>query len=197
MAVEKKFVSQGIRESQIHDWLRDKFKRADYSHSQIQRTPLGTRIIVWAQKPGLVIGKSGRRVDEITAEIGQVFGLENPMVDVREVTTPLLDAHIVAKRICRALERGIHFKRVGNFYVEKVMEAGAVGVQIEIAGKLAGSRRSRFQKFKKGYIKHAGGPAHVLVDRASAQAAIKPGIVGVKVKIMKEMPADVARRGEV
>ena len=196
MAIEKTFVKEGIKESQMEDFLRDRFDRAGYSHTEIQRTPLGTRIIIYANKPGLVIGRSGRRVNEITNEIKKKFGFENPLVDVREVDNPFLDANIVANRISKALERGIHYKRVCNFYLQKVMEAGAIGVQIEASGKLAGVERSRFQKFRNGFIAHSGDYAEKLVDRGYAQANMKPGIAGIKVKIMLESPKEfIAKKG--
>jgi len=190
MAIEKTFVKEGIKESQIETYLRKRFDRAGYSHTEIQRTPLGTRIIVYANRPGLVIGRSGRRINTITEEIKKKFGFENPLVDVREVENPFLDANIVASRIAKALERGIHYKRVCNFYLEKVMEAGAIGVQIEASGKLAGAERSRFQKFREGFIAHSGDYAEKLVDKGYAQGMMKPGAVGIKVKIMLEAPKE-------
>jgi len=190
MAIEKVFVREGIKESQVEKFLSEKFERAGYSHTEIQRTPLGTRIIVYAHKPGLVIGRSGRRVNEITEEVKEKFGFENPMIDVREVPQPFLDAKIVAKRIAKALERGINYKKVCNYYLQRVMEAGAIGVQIAVSGKLTGSERSRFQKFKDGFIAHSGDYAEKLVDKGYAQAMLKPGIVGVKVKIMLEAPEE-------
>ncbi len=190
MAIEKTFVKEGIKESQIENFLRKRFERAEYSHTEIQRTPVGTRIVVYANKPGLVIGRSGRRIAEITEEIKKEFGFENPLIDVRQVEQPFLDAAIVATRIAKALERGIHYKRVCNFYIEKIMEAGAIGVQIEASGKLAGVERSRFQKFKKGFIVHSGDYAEKLVDRGYAQALLKPGAAGIQVKIMKEAPKE-------
>lgn len=190
MAIEKTFVKEGIKKSQIENFLRKRFERAEYSHTEIQRTPVGTRIVVYANKPGLVIGRSGRRIAKITEEIKKEFGFENPLIDVREVEQPFLDATIVATRIAKALERGIHYKRVCNFYIEKIMEAGAIGVQIEASGKLAGVQRSRFQKFKKGFIAHSGDYAEKLVDRGYAQALLKPGAAGIQVKIMKEAPKE-------
>lgn len=191
MAIEKTFIKEGIKESQIENFLRNEFKRAGYSHTEIQRTPVGTRIVVYANKPGLVIGRSGKRVNEITKIVKEKFGFENPLIDVREVRDPMLDANIVASRIANSLERGIHYKRVCNFYLDKVMQAGAVGIQIEVAGKLAGVERSRFQKFRKGFVAHSGDYAEKLVDKGYAQAMLKPGIGGVQVKIMKEMPVEV------
>lgn len=191
MAIEKKFVKEGIKESQVEKFLRKRFERAGYSHAEIQRTPLGTRIVVYANRPGLVIGRSGRRVNEITEEIKNKFGFENPLIDVREVGNPFLDANIVAGRISKALERGINYKRVCNFYLMKVTEAGAIGIQINVAGKIGGVERSRFQKFRRGFIAHSGDYAEKLVDHGYAEAMLRPGKVGIKVMIMKEMPSEI------
>jgi len=194
MAIEKMFIKEGIKESEIEKYLSKRFERAGYSHTEIQRTPLGTRIIVYAQKPALVIGRSGKRVNEITEEIQKKFGFENPLIDVKEVEQPFLDAHIIAQRIAGALERGINFKKVANYYLDKVLEAGATGIQIKVAGKLAGAERSRFQKFKKGFVAFSGDYSETMVDKGEAQANIKPGMIGVQVKIMKEMPREVEEK---
>jgi len=191
MAIEKMFIKEGIRESEVEEFLAKKFEKAGYSHTEIQRTPLGIRMIVYANRPGLVIGRSGRKIKSITEEVKKKFGFENPMLDAKEVEQPFLDANIVARRIARALERGINFKKVANYYLGKVMEAGAVGIQINIAGKLTGSKRSRFQKFKKGFVAHSGDYAETLVEKGYAQATIKPGIIGVQVRIMKEIAKEV------
>ena len=190
MAVEKIFIKEGLKEAQLEEYLRKKFDRAGYSHTEIERTPIGTRIIVYAYKPGLVIGRSGRRINELAEEIREKFGIENPLIDVREVENPFLDANVVARRIARAIERGINYKKVANYYLRKVMEAGAVGVSIRIAGKIMGKERSRFQKFRDGFVATSGDYAEKLVDKAYAQAMTKPGIVGIQVRIMKEIPKE-------
>lgn len=197
MAIEKLFVKEGTKEAQIEEYLRNKFDRAGYSHTEIQRTPLGIRIIVHANKPGLVIGRSGRRVDELTDDIKERFGLENPLVDVKEVENPFLDANIVAHRIAKALERGINFKKVANYYLQEIMNSGAIGVSIRIAGKLMGAERSRFQKFRAGFIAQSGDYAEKLVDKGYAQASMKPGMVGVQVKIMKQAPREFEWKEEI
>ncbi len=191
MAIERKFIKEGIKEAQIETFLNEKFDRAGYSHSKIERTPVGTRIVVYANKPGLIIGRSGSRVRRITEEIKEKFDYENPLVDVREIENPFLDATIVAKRIANSLERGIHYKRVCNYYLHKVMEVGAVGIQIRVAGKVAGVSRSRFKKFRAGFIAHSGDYAEKLVDVGYAQAVLRPGIGGIRVKIMKEKSQEV------
>jgi small subunit ribosomal protein S3 len=190
MAVERFFVNEGIKEAELESFLREKFDKAGYSHADIQRTPLGTRIIVYAEKPGLVVGKAGRRIEEITQEIKEKFDLENPMLDVKEVENPFLDAQIVASKIAKAIEKGGFYKKVANYYMDKIMEAGAIGVEIRIAGKLGGER-SRFQTFKQGYIKHSGYYADTLVQTGFATALVKLGMIGVRVKILTQIPEDL------
>ena len=90
MAVERIFIKEGIRQAEVEEFLAKKFEKAGYSHTEIQRTPLGTRIIVYAHRPGLVIGRSGRKIKEITEEIKEKFKFENPLLDVREVEQPFL-----------------------------------------------------------------------------------------------------------
>ena len=194
MTVEKIFVKEGIKEAEVEEFLRQRFERAGYSHTEIQRTPLGTRVIVYAHKPGLVIGRSGRRINEITEEIKEKFGFENPLVDVKEVEQPFLDSNIIARRIAKALERGINYKKVSNYYLMKVMEAGAVGIQIVLGGKISGTERSRTQKFKEGFVAHSGDYAERLVDAGYTQALLKAGIIGIKVYIMKEMIKEVVEK---
>ena len=196
MAIEKVFVKEGIKEADVEKFIAKKFEKAGYSHIEISRTPLGTRILVYAHKPGLVIGRSGRRIAELTEEIKQKFGFENPLIDVKEVENPLVDANIVAKRVARALEKGINFKKVANYYLEKIIEAGAIGIQIRVGGKLSGTDRSRFQKFRSGFIAFSGDYADKLVEKGYAQATIKAGIIGIQVKIMKEMPKEFALKEE-
>lgn len=187
MAIENFFVKEGIKEAEIEEFLRKKFDRAGYSRIDIQRTALGTRIIVHANRPGIIIGKSGKTIKAITDEIQYKFGLENPMLDVKEVENPFLDAQIVAKRIAGSLERGSFYKRVVDWHIRQIMDAGAVGVEIKVAGKLGG-QRGRFQKFKEGYIKHSGYYADNILDKGQAVSNLKPGAVGIQVKIMKDSP---------
>jgi small subunit ribosomal protein S3 len=196
MAVEKHFVKEGIKGAEIEQYFKEKFDRAGYSHVEIQRTPLGTRIIVYADRPGLVIGKYGARIKEITDDVQKKFELENPMLDVKEIENPLLDAQVVASKITKSLERGAFYKKVASWYVSEVMKAGAVGIEIRVAGKMGGER-SRFQKFREGYIKHSGYYADNIVDKGKAVAITKPGVIGVQVKILRNLPEITTRIKEV
>ncbi len=186
MVIERVFVKEGIKRSNVENFLAKKFEKAGYSHTEISRTPLGTRILIYANKPGLVVGRSGKRIFELTEEIKEKFGFENPLLDVKEVENPLLDAQIVSRRVARALEKGTNFKKVANYYLQRVIEAGATGIEIKIGGKLTGSQRSRFQKFRQGFVAHSGDYADKLVEKGYAQALVKAGVIGVQIRIMKE-----------
>ncbi|HLC59453.1 MAG TPA: 30S ribosomal protein S3 [archaeon] len=190
MAIEKHFIKEGIRLSDIETYLFTKFERAGYSHSEMQRTALGTKIVIYVSRPGMVIGRSGRKIDELAEEIKKKFGIDNPLVDIREVENKFMDANIVARRIADSIEKGINYKKSVNFYIDKVMESGAVGILVIAAGKLIGSERSLTQKFKKGYIIHSGNYSETLMDRGHAKANLKAGIVGIMVKILREAPKE-------
>lgn len=196
MAIQNFFIKEGKREVQIEEYLSKKFERADYSKTEIQRTPLGTRIVVYVNKPGLVIGKSGRIIKELTEDVKTRFGLENPMLDVKEVTDPFLDAQIVATRIAKSIERGSFYKKVVNFYLNQIMKSGAIGVEIKVAGKLGGER-GRFQKFKEGYIKHSGDFADNVLEKGIAIGKVKLGAIGVQVRILTSYPDDLSIKRNV
>lgn len=185
--IEKQFVQNGIKKAKLEEYLEKELRRANYSHIDITQTPTSTHITIYAEKPSLVIGRGGHRIKKIIKAFENDFGIENPQVDAQELEEPDLDAAAVAKNIAGWLEKGGHPKRVGNTYARRVMDAGAVGVQIEIAGKLSGSR-GRTEKFIEGYVKKCGNTAKEFVDYSYEVAVTKPGTLGVKVRIMKDMP---------
>lgn len=190
MAIERQFVKDGIKKSDIEEFLSKEFARAGYSHSDIQHTPVATHITVFAQRPGMVIGKGGKNIDAITELIRQNYGLQNPQLEVREVEMPELDANIVANEIANAVERGINYRRVVNIMMQNVMRRGAAGVAIRIGGKLGGDM-SRIDKFSSGYLKYAGEQAETEVRKAHATAMVRAGTIGILVKILPEMPKEI------
>jgi len=183
--MKKYFVKQGIKEVSIEDFIRQNFPSADYSRIELQRTPLGIKIVIYTHKPGRVIGRSGSKINRMSETLKAKFDLDNPQIDVKSVDNPNLDSRIVAKQIKSALERGYNYKKIGNVSLKKIMDAGAVGTEITISGKLGGSK-SRMAKFSSGYLKHCGDTAQKLVDYGFEEALNKPGKIGIKVKIMKE-----------
>lgn len=190
MALEKRFVKEGIRNRDVEEFLANTFARAGYSHCEIQRTPLSIRITVFAHKPGLIIGRGGKNIEAMTKTLKERFGFENPQLDVQEIENPDLDSYIIAKWMASAIERGLNFKRVANIALERVMGAGAAGVAIRISGKIGGDM-GRTEKFSAGYLKYSGEPSESMVDTAYAQANVKIGMIGIQVRIMKEKPKEL------
>jgi small subunit ribosomal protein S3 len=183
--LNKYFVKQAIREVLIQNYIRNHFPSDDYSQIELQRTPLGIKIVIHTHKPGRVIGRSGSKINKMSDILKTKFQLDNPQIDVKAIDNPDLDAKIVSKQIKTALERGYNYKKIGNLAMKRVMDAGAVGVELVIAGKLGGSK-GRTGKFISGYLKHCGDTAQKLVDYGFEEANTKPGKIGIKVKIMKE-----------
>jgi len=109
--------------------------------------------------------------------------MDDPQIDVQEVDEPDLNAQIVADRLANALERGWYFRKAGHTTIDRIMDAGALGAEIVLSGKVTGAR-SRVEKFNRGYIKHNGEPAEEVVDHGQGVAVMKLGTIGVNVKII-------------
>jgi small subunit ribosomal protein S3 len=180
----KNFIEQGIKLMQINEYLRSELVRAGFAGVELQRTPLGVRITLKTSRPGLVIGKGGKRIQEITDVLQDRFGLEMPQIEVEEVTEPDLDAQIMAERLAYSLDRGRHYRRAGYYILRKVMDAGARGVEIIISGKVT-SQRARVQIFRAGTMSKSGQTAQEGVDKGIAQCIQKSGVLGIIVKIMR------------
>jgi small subunit ribosomal protein S3 len=183
MADEQQFIEDGLQRSQINEFFADELGRAGYGGMEVAHTPMGTQIVLKAEKPGMVIGKGGKNIRELTDTLEERFDLEDPQVDVQEVDEPDLNAQIVADRLANALERGWYFRKAGHTTIDRIMDAGALGAQIVLAGKLTGAR-SRVEKFNRGYIKHNGEPAEEIVDQGQGVAVMKLGTIGVTVHII-------------
>ena len=134
-------------------------------------------------RPGLVIGRGGETIKELAASLEQNFKVSNPQISVSEIEVPEFNAHVIANRVTSALERGVHFRRAGFWALNQVMEAGALGCEIVISGKLT-TERARFEKFRAGHYPIVGEPALVAMKTAEAHVQLKPGMIGVRVKIM-------------
>jgi len=183
MAVERKFIAEGARRVRVEKHLVKELKRAGYGGMDLQRTPLGTQVTIYAEKPGIVIGKGGKVVRQLTQDLATNFGVESPQIEVQQVANPSFNAQIMAERLANALERGWYFRKAGSSIIRRVMESGALGCEVIIAGKLTGSR-ARTQKFTQGYIKHSGEPVNTIVEKGYAVAIKKLGTIGVQVRII-------------
>ena len=183
MTVVKEMIKERVRRAQVHDYVQKKTSRAGFGGLSIQRTPLGTHVRIAAERPGLVIGRKGSDIQRLTEELERKFGYENLQVEAGEVNNFALNPLIMAAKVANALERGWNYRRAGNSMLQRIMDSGARGCQITIAGKLTGLRH-RTEKFLSGHIKFCGETALELMDVGIAQAKLKPGTIGVKVAIM-------------
>ncbi len=184
MAIERKFVQENQKRVLLKEFLMKESERAGFGGLKIQRTPMGTLITMQIERPGLIIGKGGKRIKELTEIIEKKFKVENPQIEIEEVGGSIaLNAQLMAQKVAAALERGWHFRRVGHSTVRRIMDAGARGCQVIISGKLTGARH-RTEKFTAGYVKYCGEVAKEVMDEGMAVAITKPGIIGVKVRIM-------------
>ena len=184
MTVAKDMMQERVRRVQVHQHVQEKTARAGFGGLSIQRTPLGTHIRISAERPGLVIGRKGGDIQNLTEELERKFGYENLQVEAGEVSNFALNPLIMASKVANALERGWNYRRAGNSMLQRIMDSGARGCQITIAGKLTGLRH-RTEKFVSGHIKFCGEPALQLMSVGIAQARLKPGTIGVKVAIMR------------
>ncbi len=184
MTIVKELLKERVRRVQVHQHVQKKTARAGFGGLSIQRTPLGTHVRISAERPGLVIGRKGSDIQQLTDDLERKFGYENLQVEAGEVGNFALNPLIMSAKVANALERGWNYRRAGNSMLQRIMDAGARGCQITIAGKLTGLRH-RTEKFVSGHIKFCGEPALELMDVGIAQAKLKPGTIGVKVAIMK------------
>ncbi len=183
--IERQFIAQKIKEFEVQEYFEKNLSRVGHSHTKIQRTPLGDKVIIFAAKPGLIIGRQGTNIKTLTKTLKNRFKLENPQIEISEVENQALDAQIVAENIANALERfgSQRFKGIGHKVMTDVTGAGGLGIEILISGKIPSSRAKTW-RFYMGYLKKCGDIAVTGVNHAYAIARLKSGIVGIQVKIM-------------
>ncbi len=182
--IEKIFVAEGIKKVRMNEYFSKELERAGYGGMEIKRTPMGTQITVHVEKPGMIIGKDGRRIKRLTDDVNRRQELDNPQIDVQPIAVPDLSAPLMANRLAKLIERGWHFRRAGRSTLQRIMDKGALGCEIIMSGKLKGPR-GRMEKMIDGYIKHCGEVAEEIVDRGYAIAKTKSGVIGVRVWIVK------------
>ena len=182
--IEKLFVKEGIKRVRLNEYFVKELERAGYGGMEIKRTPMGTQITVKVEKPGMIIGKDGRRIKRLTEEVAMRHELDNPQLDVQPIEIPDLCATLMANRLAKLIERGWHFRRAGRSMLQRIMEKGTFGCEIVMSGKLKGPR-GRTEKMVEGYIKHCGEVAEEMVDRGYAIAKVKSGVIGVQVWIVR------------
>ncbi|MCI4334409.1 MAG: 30S ribosomal protein S3 [Thermoplasmata archaeon] len=184
MASERKVIEEATRRVLLKDFLVRESARAGFGGLDIQRTPMGTRVTLICERPGILIGRRGELIKQLTQEIQGRFQLDNPQIEVQEERQPALNAQLMAEKLAATLERGWHFRRAGHSTVRRIMESGARGCQVILSGKLTGERH-RTERFRSGMIKYCGEAALLQVEKGFYPARLKPGVIGVSVWIMR------------
>jgi small subunit ribosomal protein S3 len=178
----KNVMKNNFRNMELNEYLSSSLTEAGYGGAEVQKTPIGTKITLFVIRPGLVIGRKGSGIRDLTARLEQNFNLENAQVSVTEVTKPELNPHIMANRIAQLIERGTAFRRASLWTINTIMGAGALGVEITISGKLRGER-AHFEKHTAGIIPKSGKVAEEVVRSSTNSLLTKMGLVGIKLKI--------------
>lgn len=179
----KEFIQDGIEKAQLNEYLEEELERAGYAGMSLDETTQGMRVVIRAEKPGMVIGSGGKNIRKLTKTIEDRFSYNDVSIDVQDVEVPDLEPGIVADKLANALERGWYFREAGQTTVDRIMDNGAQGVQVIFSGKLMGARSS-VEKFERGYIKHNGQPSKEIVEHGEGTAVMPLGSIGVSVDII-------------
>ena len=191
MSAVKNVIKSNYRNMELDEFLSQTLKDAGYGYVDVQKTPIGTRITLYVTRPGLVIGRKGTGIKDLTSKLEQKFGLSSPQISVMEVAIPELNPKIMCNRIAQLIERGTAFRRAALWTINTVMSAGALGVEVSISGKLR-SERAHFEKHSAGIIPKSGDVASRVVDTAITHVLTKMGLMGVQLRIAKrdELPEE-------
>ncbi len=184
--IERKFVAEKMKEFLVSDYLSKRLGVGKYSSFEIKRTPLGERIVIYTARPGLIVGKGGENIKALTKVFKTKFKMENPQIEVSEIINPNLDAQTMAEQIVSTLERfgPKRFKSTGYRTLQKIMDAGAMGAEINIGGRGLPGSRAKNWRFYAGYLKKSGDVSMSIVNYGFSVANLKSGTIGVKVRIL-------------
>lgn len=185
MSSVKNVIKDNYNMMLLKDFLRETIKDAGFSHAEISKTPTGTRVALHVTRPGIVIGRKGSGIRELTERLGTDFGLKNPQISVVEIDKPELSPSVMCNRMASHIERGTAFRRATMWTLKQIMENGAMGVQITISGKLRGDR-SAFEKHTAGILPRAGHHADIIVDDDIAHVQTPMGLIGIRIRIARK-----------
>ena len=191
MSAINNVMKNNFRNLELDEFLSETLRDAGYGRVDVQKTPIGTRITLSVTRPGLVIGRKGTGIKDLTSKLEQKFGLSNPQISVIELEAPELNPKIMCNRIAQLIERGTAFRRAAIWTNNTIMNAGALGVEITVAGKLR-SERAHFEKHAVGLVPKSGDVANKVVRYGVTHVRTKMGLMGIQLKIAikNEMPRE-------
>jgi small subunit ribosomal protein S3 len=171
-----------LADLRVRELLKKKLAQAGISKILIERPSNTARVTIHTARPGVVIGKKGEDIERLRKEVTKVMGVP-AHINVTEVRKPELDAQLVAESIAQQLERRIMFRRAMKRSVQNAMRLGALGIKVNVGGRLNGAEIARSEWYREGRV-----PLHTLradIDYGFAEAKTTYGIIGVKVWIYK------------
>jgi small subunit ribosomal protein S3 len=180
----------------VRQFLKKKLANASVSRIQIERPARLARITVHTARPGVVIGKKGEDIEALRREVARMMELDikDLQINIEEIRKPELDAQLVAESVAQQLERRIMFRRAMKRSVANAMRLGALGIKIQISGRLNGAEIARSEWTREGRV-----PLHTLranIDYGLAEARTTYGVIGVKVWIFRGEVFGFDRPGE-
>ena len=171
-----------LEDLKIRDFIRKEAKQAGISRVIIERPHKKCRVTIHAARPGVIIGKKGADIEVLRKKLAQFTDSELHL-NIVEVRKPELDAQLVAESIAQQLERRVSFRRAMKRSVQNAMRMGALGIRVNVSGRLGGAEIARTEWYREGRV-----PLHTLradIDYALAEASTPYGIIGIKVWIFK------------
>lgn len=179
---EKSFGPKLVEDVKIRNYIKNRLENAGVSKVIIERTAKDLTITIHTSRPGVVIGRSGKDIAQLEAELKKLFD-KDVKVQIHEIKRPELDAELVAKNIARQIENRISHRRAMKTAITAAMRMGAEGIRIKCGGRLAGAEMARSEQYKEGRV-----PLHTFradIDYATATAQTIYGSIGVKVWICR------------
>jgi len=185
-ANSKDFSNYLLDDYRIREYLKKKLKNASVSKIVIERPTKEAIVNIYTSRPGIVIGKKGEDIEVFRNKISTILKVDKSMikVNVKEIKKPELDSQLVAEGITQQLERRIMYRRAMKRAVTNTMRLGALGIKVNVAGRLNGAEIARSEWYREGRV-----PLHTLdaaIDYGFAEALTTYGIIGVKVWIYSE-----------
>ena len=185
MSAVKNVIKDNYNMMLLNNYLKVKIKESGFSKVEVSKTPTGTRVVLYVTRPGIVIGRKGTGIRELTEKLETEFGLKNPQLSVEEIKKPELSPRVMCNRMASHLERGTAFRRATMWTMQQIMENGAMGTQITISGKLRGDR-SAFEKHSAGILPRAGHHADVVVSEDIVHVETAMGLIGIRIRIARK-----------
>ena len=185
--IEREFIKERTLHLKVKEYLDAMVgSTSGIGGIKIEKTPLGEKIIIEAVRPGLIIGRGGKIIQELTVTLRNKFKFENPHIEVMEIEQPNLSASVMAKKVASDLERfgASRFKAIGYRTLTQIMRAGALGAEVVIGGRGVPGARAHTWRFPAGYMKKSGQIALEQVDYVKTGANLRSGTVGIQVRIM-------------